>query len=41
MNSEVVKDFLATFPDAKLTDVSEDNDAWFYWYAFKSKRNAG
>jgi len=27
MNSEVVKDFLATFPDAKLTDVSEDNDA--------------
>jgi len=27
MNSEVVKDFLAFFPDAKLTDVSEDNDA--------------
>ena len=27
MNSEVVKDFLAAFPDAKLTDVSEDNDA--------------
>ena len=27
MNSEVVKDFLATFPDAKLIDVSEDNDA--------------
>ena len=27
MNSEVVKDFLATFPDATLIDVSEDNDA--------------
>ena len=27
MNSEVVKDFLTVFPDAKLTDVSEDNDA--------------
>jgi len=27
MNSEVVKNFLDTFPDAKLIDVSEDNDA--------------
>ena len=27
MNSDIVKDFLAAFPDAKLTDVSEDNDA--------------
>ena len=27
MNSEVVKDFLNAFPDAKLIDVSEDNDA--------------
>jgi DNA polymerase-3 subunit gamma/tau len=27
MNSEVVKDFLADFPYAKLIDVSEDNDA--------------
>ena len=27
MNNEVVKDFLATFPDAKLVDVFEDNDA--------------
>jgi len=27
MNSEVVKDFLSTFPDAKLIDVSEDSDA--------------
>ena len=27
MNSETVKDFLAAFPDAKLIDVSEDNDA--------------
>ena len=27
MNSETVKDFLATFPDAKLIDVTEDNDA--------------
>ncbi len=27
MNSDTVKDFLAAFPDAKLTDVSEDNDA--------------
>ena len=27
MNSEVVKNFLDAFPDAKLKDVSEDNDA--------------
>ena len=27
MNSEVVKDFLSVFPDAKLIDVVEDNDA--------------
>ena len=27
MSSEVVKDFLVAFPDAKLIDVSEDNDA--------------
>ena len=27
MNSEVVKNFLDTFPDAKLIDVSEENDA--------------
>ncbi len=27
MNSEVVKDFLDAFPDAKLIDVTEDNDA--------------
>ncbi len=27
MNSEVVKDFLSVFPDAKLIDVAEDNDA--------------
>ena len=27
MNSETVKDFLVTFPDAKLIEVSEDNDA--------------
>ena len=26
-NSEVVKDFLDAFPDAKLIDVTEDNDA--------------
>jgi DNA polymerase-3 subunit gamma/tau len=26
-NTEVVKDFLVTFPDAKLIDVEEDNDA--------------
>ena len=26
MNSEVVKNFLAAFPYAKLIDVSEDND---------------
>jgi hypothetical protein len=40
MDSKVVKDFLTVFPDAKLTNVSEDSDAWFYWYAFKGKRNA-
>ena len=27
MNNQTVKDFLAVFPDAKLIDVSEDNDA--------------
>ena len=27
MNSEVVKDFLTAFPDAKLINVSEDTDA--------------
>ena len=27
MNSNVVKDFLTAFPDAKLIDVTEDNDA--------------
>ena len=27
MNSEAVKNFLDTFPDAKLIDVSEENDA--------------
>jgi len=27
MNSNVVKDFLTVFPDAKLIDVTEDNDA--------------
>ena len=27
MNSETVKNFLAAFPDAKLTDISEDSDA--------------
>ena len=27
MNSQVVKDFLSVFPDAKLIDVTEDNDA--------------
>ena len=27
MNSETVKGFLDAFPDAKLIDVSEDNDA--------------
>jgi len=27
MNSETVKNFLAAFPDAKLIDISEDNDA--------------
>jgi len=27
MNSKLVKDFLSVFPDAKLIDVSEDNDA--------------
>ncbi|MDA9092060.1 DNA polymerase III subunit gamma/tau [Pelagibacteraceae bacterium] len=26
MNSETVKDFLATFPDAKLVDITEDKD---------------
>ena len=26
-NTEVVKDFLVTFPDAKLIDVEEDNNA--------------
>ena len=27
MNSQAVKDFLTAFPDAKLVDVTEDNDA--------------
>ena len=27
MKSEIVKNFLSAFPDAKLTNVSEDNDA--------------
>ncbi len=27
MNSQVVKDFIAAFPDAKLVDIKEDNDA--------------
>ena len=27
MNSQVVKDFIAAFPDAKLVDITEDNDA--------------
>ena len=27
MNSQAVKDFLSVFPDAKLIDVTEDNDA--------------
>jgi hypothetical protein len=27
MKSQAVKDFLDAFPDAKLVDVSEDNDA--------------
>jgi DNA polymerase-3 subunit gamma/tau len=27
MNSQAVKDFLNAFPDAKLVDVTEDNDA--------------
>jgi DNA polymerase-3 subunit gamma/tau len=27
MSSEVVQDFLSAFPDAKLVDVTEDNDA--------------
>ena len=27
MDSKVVKDFLTVFPDAKLTNVSEDSDA--------------
>ena len=27
MNSKLVKDFICVFPDAKLIDVSEDNDA--------------
>ncbi len=27
MNSQVVKDFIAAFPDAKLVDIIEDNDA--------------
>ena len=27
MNNQVVKDFLATFPDGKLVDIFEDNDA--------------
>ena len=27
MNSQLVKDFTAAFPDAKLVDVTEDNDA--------------
>ena len=27
MNSKAVKDFLNAFPDAKLVDVTEDNDA--------------
>jgi hypothetical protein len=27
MNSDVVKIFLSTFPDAKLIDVTEGNDA--------------
>ena len=27
MNSKAVKDFLTAFPDAKLVDVTEDNDA--------------
>ena len=27
MNSQIVKDFLSTFPEAKLVDITEDNDA--------------
>jgi len=32
---------MSAFPDAKLTSVTEEEDAWFYRHAFKSKRNAG
>ena len=27
MNTQIVKDFLSTFPEAKLVDITEDNDA--------------
>ena len=27
VNSQVVKDFISAFPDAKLVDIKEDNDA--------------
>ena len=27
MNSKLVKDFISAFPDAKLIDISEDEDA--------------
>ena len=40
MNSELVKDFILAFPDAKLTSVTEEEDGLFYRYAFKSKRDA-
>ena len=40
MNSDLAKDFISSFPGAKLTSVTGDEDAWFYRHAFKSKRNA-
>ena len=40
MKSDLVKDFVSAFPDAKLTNVTEEEDAWFYRHAFKSKRDA-
>ena len=40
MNSDLVKDFVSAFPDAKLISVTEEEDAWFYRHAFKSKGNA-
>ena len=38
--TEIAKKVSTSFPDAKLLEIKEDENAWFLRYAFQGERDA-